>query len=141
MMDLYRENPFSYKLTDEEQRAKDEINGDHKTEQPFEGALVKYFKIDNGQENDDWWMMTTTIIEHLNSVGVKTNNVNDNKLVGVALKSIGVERKQRRIDGVKTWGYQGIQMRKKVKVTIGKEEFEITGSNDRPDADFEELGI
>ena len=114
VMAHYRQDRNAYMLRRAEVETRNKINGLHETERPFESLIRKYFAIDPEQTGADWWIMSADVADRLQTVGnVRAGDSGTQKAIGYAMKSLGVERKQRKVDGSPVWGYQGIQQRER----------------------------
>lgn len=105
VMHHYKQMPDLWKLAPVEAATRDELNHEAEIERPFEGALAAYFRIDpSGKE----WTPTVDIVEHLRKHGTRFEETQPHAALGAALRGMGLERLQRRMDGTRIWGYMGI---------------------------------
>jgi hypothetical protein len=103
-----RRNPCAWRLTAEERAAAGLAAEAHAAEVPFAAAIATLYHV--GPAQKAWWQSTSSVAAALRENGVQVPEERGGlRSVGVALASMGLERSQRRIGGVLTWGYTGIQ--------------------------------
>lgn len=96
-------------LSKQEYQQAADINESYQVDDLVEAALLKYFQIDQNQQN--WWLSTVDIIEALEEKGMKFGSqMGASIALGKAMTSIGLEKSKRQNNHGK-WvnGYVGIQ--------------------------------
>ena len=108
---LYRSGE-PWMLTGAEANVRNELNSEHQVVDPYTELISKWFVIDPASTGA---YLSVTDIHHelimrgaLPATGNLRTTIAD---IGRALQSLGVQRKQRRIDGKPAWVYLGIQKR------------------------------
>lgn len=96
-----------WRLTPEEQVRANEINALYEVEDPLEGLLLKYFKVE--PKNGLLWTSSQEILATLEANGLKGVTKSNSMALGVAMKRLGCERKKRQ-NSLKqwVWGYLGV---------------------------------
>lgn len=98
----------SPELSDSERRALAEIHKDHESENPLQTYLQMYFDVDPSNEN--YRCFTAEILSRLQQfkVSVAANPRVAGREINDALAPMGLTRKKLSINGVKGWGWVGI---------------------------------
>ncbi len=99
-------------LTKEEAIMAADLNTDYEIENPIEDYLLRNFKVDPIQKDDDWFLPTINILDILRTSGnISGNDRFAAMQIGAALKKRGCEKERKRINGRKVAGWQGVQQR------------------------------
>jgi hypothetical protein len=110
--DLYRRGE-SWRLTLEETQRRDELNGDYKVEDPYEGWVLRYFEVDKARADAKtlgWFTTTQELVSELKNQGVTDNTTAISMRLAATMKSIGFEKaRQHKRTGV--WGYWGVKIK------------------------------
>lgn len=92
--DLYRAGE-SWRLTPEEVRTREELNGDYKVEDAYEGWVKRYFDIDTAradQQTAGWFTTTQEIVSELKKQGVTGDTKAITMYLSATMKEIGLEK-------------------------------------------------
>lgn len=97
----------AWQLTPDERAKADQINALYEIEDPIEGLLLKYFRVDPA--NQFWWTSTQEIIATLETMGLKGSSKTNSMMLAVTMKRLGCERKkQQNSQRQWVWGYIGV---------------------------------
>ena len=107
---VYDADPNAWRLEPCEQEMRDKINGENEVERPYEGIVTRLFETD--PLRTDWWMPTHEIVNVVQTFGgANFDETRHHGVLGATLRGLGLERKQKRLNGETVWGYYGIQTR------------------------------
>ncbi len=96
-----------WNLSSDERKLANEINAQYEIEDPTEGLLLKYFKVD--PLNPLFWTSSQEIISMLESMGLKGTTKQNSMALAVTMKRLNCERKKKRnSQGQPVWGYMGV---------------------------------
>jgi predicted P-loop ATPase len=97
-----------WQLEGAERDKSQEINALYEVEDPLEGILLRYFRIDLALGN---WTSSQEILEKLESNGLKGTSRQNSMALAVVMKRLKCERKrQKNIHGQLVWGYFGVSI-------------------------------
>lgn len=100
-------NGEPYGLTAAEQVRAAEINEQYEVEDPVEGLLLKFFKVD--RNNPLLWTASQEILSTLETGGLKGTTQANSKALAVTMKRLKCERKRSRLaSGQMVNGYSGV---------------------------------
>jgi len=108
LVHMYRAGE-SPELSPLERQAIAETYKEHEVENPLQTYLQMYFHIEPG--NHDLKCHTARILQRLQTMGIAVSNNNKagGREINDALAPMGLERRSISIDGVKGWGWVGIE--------------------------------
>ena len=96
-----------WQLTVAEQRLAAAINEGYEIDDPIEGLLLKYFKVDPASFT---WTPTAEILQTLEINGLRGNTRANAMGLAAVMTKLGMEKKRRKnTQGQKVWGYEGVQ--------------------------------
>lgn len=96
-----------WQLTPEERARSAEINALYELEDPVEGLLLKYFKVD--PKNSMLWTSSQEILSNLEAMGLKGTSKMNSMMLAVTMRRLGCERKKmQNSQKQRVWGYNGV---------------------------------
>lgn len=109
---LYRTGE-SWRLLPEEVQSRDELNGDYKVEDPYEGWIKRYFEVDLARADAKtvgWFTTTQEIVNELKKQGVTGDTRAITMYLASTMKELGLE-KDRHPKPSGPRGYWGVKIR------------------------------
>lgn len=96
----------TWELTPHEKEIQSEINKQHTISTPVEEMLLQYFAMDRTETGR--FMATMDILEQLEGMGLKGDQYKNKMELTAVLTKYGLPRTQRRVDGKRIRGFEGI---------------------------------
>lgn len=95
-----------WQLAGDELKESQKINALYEVEDPMEGILLRYFRVDPLLQS---WTSSQEILEKLETNGLKGTSRQNSMALAVVMKRLKCERvKQRNVHGQPVWGYRGV---------------------------------
>lgn len=97
-------------LTVKEQQQAHEINEDYEIDDPIEGLLLKYFRVDTSVTGYHW-MPSAEILQTLEMNGLRGQTRSNAMGLASVMTKLGVNKRRCQNDqGQRVWGYDGVEL-------------------------------
>jgi len=113
MMAAYRQHPEHWRMHPAEIEAQRNAAEAAAVDYPYQHVLTALYEFDAKQDGADWFLPTGEIITALQAADVSWNESQHGALAGT-LTALGAKKIERRIDKVKSRGWQGLKRRTSV---------------------------